>query len=115
MLHTHFLNEDPLFIDTINRGRIYCTAFNFIWQGFLQEKFRYPVRKLRQKRRLSFTFLVQYPTLQFPTLSGILFQTKTNDGRTAAMMLSAVQTMKSASMSRFISVFVDIDLISVGR
>ena len=31
------------------------------------------------------------------------------------MMLSAVQTTKNASMSRFVSVFVDIDLISVGR
>mgnify|MGYP004520870495 FL=1 len=31
------------------------------------------------------------------------------------MMLSAAQTMKKASMSRFVSVFVDIDMISVGR
>jgi len=81
----------------------------------LQEKFRLSARKLRQKRKISFIFLVQYPTLQFSLLSGILFQTKTNDGRTAAMMLSAAQTTKNASMSRFVSVFVDIDLISVGR
>ena len=31
------------------------------------------------------------------------------------MMLSAAQTMKKTSMSRFVSVFVDIDMISVGR
>ena len=82
-------------------------------KGFLQEKFRFFARKLRQKRRISFTFLVQYPTLQFSLLSGILFQTKTNEQEERLMMLCTAPKKKNTSLGIVVSVFIDI--VSIDR
>ena len=82
---------------------------------FLQEKFRLSARKLRQKRKKSFIFLVQYPTLQFSLLSGILFQTTINEQEERHMMLCTAPKKKNSSIGRFVSVFIDIDIVSVDR
>ena len=69
---------------------------------------RFLARKLRQKRRISFTFLVQYPTLQFSLLSGILFQTKSNEQEERPMMLYTAPKKKNSSVGIAVSVFIDI-------
>ncbi len=74
---------------------------------------RFLARKLRQKRRISFTFLVQYPTLQFSLLSGILFQTKTNEQEERLMMLCTTPKKKNTSLGIVVSVFIDI--VSIDR
>ena len=82
-------------------------------RGFLQDMLRFLAHKLRQKRRISFTFLVQYPTLQFPLLSGILFQTKTNEQEERLMMLCTAPKKKNTSLGIVVSVFIDI--VSIDR
>ncbi|MEJ8747056.1 hypothetical protein WKT04_11580 [Oscillospiraceae bacterium HCN-4035] len=74
----------------------------------MQEKFRLSARKLRQKRKISFIFLVQYPSLQFLLLSGILGQTTTNEQEERHMMLCTAPKKKNSSLGIAVSVFIDI-------